>query len=140
MFELKKNRLIKKFMDFGFPKNEWLIFGGFVLAIHGIRDSFDLDIMVSPSLFRILQNHKDFEVITTDHSSGLKLKKYEIEIFEDILPLQFNFTESLLQTEDIEGVNVSKLSFVKNWKVMNGRKKDIDDVMLITDYIIEKWG
>ena len=125
--------LLKDLKKLNLPKNEFAIFGSGPLAIRGIRDSRDLDIIVKPELWNNLAKKYKIEKFKVEPKKQF-IKIGEIEIYPDWLPWLKN-TENLIDTADfINEVPYVKLKYVIKWKEMFNREKDKKDIELI-----EKW-
>jgi len=137
--KLKNVKGIKRFHLLGFPENDWLIFGGSVMAAYGLRETDDLDIMVSDNLYNICFEHPAFIEFEARFGPGLKLSNSNIEVSSDIMPLKYNFSEALERTSKViicgVKVNIMSLHFLREWKMESGREKDFKDVGLIDKFV-----
>lgn len=116
--ELKKLNLSNK---------EYAVFGSAPLAIRGIRESHDIDIVVKKELWEKLEGEYPQE------KEGL-IKIGKIEIYKGWLPW-IKDTDRLIDDADIfEGIRFVKLKYVVEWKKAFGREKDLVDLKLIEEY------
>ena len=120
--ELKKLR---------FPADQYAVFGSGPIAIRGLRESNDIDIIVKPALWNKLCRKYPVEKI--NHTEVIKLEK--IEIFKDWKPW-FEDTNALIdEAEIINGVRFARLEKVLIWKRAMGREKDKADIKLMEGYL-----
>ena len=125
--------LLKDLKKLNLPKNEFAIFGSGPLAIRGIRDSRDLDIIVKPELWsNLAEKHKIEEFKVEPKKQFIKIG--EIEIYPDWLPWLKDIDKLINTADFINGLPYVKLKYVIKWKEMFNREKDKKDIELI-----EKW-
>jgi len=119
--QLKKLRL---------PPDQFAIFGSGPLAVRGIRESKDLDIIAKKSLWDEL----------AQQYPPLPEKPYcirigDLEIFNQWQPW-FEDVDELIDSADIfNGIRYAKLDYVIQWKKAMRRPKDFDDLRLIEKYL-----
>lgn len=139
---------IIKFDSIGLDKKDWMVFGGAVLTLHGIRETNDLDLYVRPEVYTDLRNSGKYKIITVNSTNGekeiIKISN-DIEIAPTISPLNTKFETVLKKALLCEvcdpcnkktNFNVIDLNTLIKWKSLVGRKKDLDDIKLIEQYII----
>jgi len=124
--KFKKNLLDLKKLNL--PSAEYAIFGSSPLAIHKIRDSEDIDIIVKQKLWDELI--KQYPV---ENEKLIKIKS--IEIYKSWLPWIKDINKLIDDTEIFDNIKFVKLKYVLAWKRAFGREKDKKDVELIEDYI-----
>ncbi|CAN5380725.1 hypothetical protein BH09PAT4_BH09PAT4_07720 [soil metagenome] len=117
------------------PEGEYIVFGSCPMAIAGIRESSDVDMMVSPALLAKFKRLGWQQVVKGDEA-----RPYAWDVFE--AHTEWNFgayrptLEQLLSTATIvEGIPFVSLAEVKKWKMASGRPKDVIDVALIDKYL-----
>ncbi len=118
--ELKKLKL---------PKDQFAIFGSGPLAVRGLRDNEDLDILVK---------HKLWEQLVKSHPPAtLDMKSLtigKIEIYHDWPG--FKEPEKLVDNADvIDQFRFVKMNAVLKWKKSFNRPKDKDDIKLIEKFL-----
>ncbi|MBU4162487.1 hypothetical protein KJ859_02815 [Patescibacteria group bacterium] len=119
------------------PKDKFAIFGSGPLAINGIRDSEDIDIIVKSDVWDELAKKypKELEKEYSHLEKGKLIKIGEIEIYKNWEPW-FDDVNLLIDDSDIfEGIRFVKLNYVLEWKKKYGREKDQKDVQLIEEYM-----
>jgi hypothetical protein len=113
--ELKKLKLKK-----------YVILGSGALAIKGIRENKDLDILVEKDTF--LELKKKYKI----NEKGM-IEIGHVEIWDNFEPW-FDANLLIEDCEIIEGFRFMKLKYLIEWKKKFGREKDIRDLKLIEDY------
>lgn len=130
-------KLLKKLEKLKLPKKQYAIFGGGPLAIRGLRETNDLDIMVYDELYNeISEKHKNNgeDKIKIDFEEG------EIEIYPARNALLDNPEEVIDRAEEINGFKFISLKDSIEWKKKKGREKDLKDVELIEQYLNNEKG
>ena len=113
------------------PSNQYAIFGAGPMAIRGIRESKDLDVVVKDDLYKkLLKKYKETK-------SG-QIKIARIEIFSPKAVLINNSNKVIDRAETIQGFKFIKLDDLIKWKKKMGREKDFKDIELIKEYLIRK--
>lgn len=111
------------------PIEEYAIFGSGPLAIRGIRDCNDLDVVVSARLWE--------ELYLRYAPAGKKIELGRIELWRDWMPW-FSLVEAdelMADADIIDGVPFVKLQYVIEFKKKMGREKDKQDLALIDNYL-----
>jgi len=129
--KIDKNNFVKHFSELkelNFSENEFAVFGSGPLAIRGIRESNDVDIIVKEKLWNKLA--KKYKI---QNKNCIQIGS--LEIYRDWLPW-FDDVNKLIDDADIfENVLFVKLKSVLDWKKKFGREKDKKDVLLIEKYL-----
>jgi len=128
----KFKQLFLELKDLNFARDDFAIFGSGPMAVRGIKESRDLDIVVKNQLWKkLIKNHK----VYFSQMGGECLHLGEIEIFHDWKPW-FDNSEELINSSDIiDGIRFVNLKYVLQWKIIFGREKDLKDIRLIEEYL-----
>jgi hypothetical protein len=110
------------------PKNQYLIWGSGPLAIREIRDSQDIDLIISNQLWKSLIH--DYPL-----SSKNMIRIGNIEIWQDCLNLSYKIEDMVSHPDIIENFPFMTLSDTIEWKKFMNREKDLKDIALIQDYL-----
>jgi len=113
------------------PKWKYAIFGSGPLAIRGIRENQDLDIIVKQEVWDTLVNLYPDSL----HSTRICLQIENIEIYRDWLDLSHKINEMIDNAELIENFPYVQLKYVLESKAQRGKEKDLKDIELIKKYI-----
>jgi len=100
------------------------------MAVRGIRESEDLDIIVKQDLWNILAQ----KYPTSLHHNPTCLKIGNIEVYKDWLELSDRIDEMIDTAETIADFPFVRLKYVVEWKTQFGREKDLKDIGLIQKY------
>jgi hypothetical protein len=125
--------IIEQIKGLGLPLGKYAVFGSGPMAIYGIRESSDIDLVLTIDLYEeLLQSG------WKEEGNGAKrhVIKGDIEAFDnwDFGDYRPNVQELIINAEIVDGVSVISLNEVRVWKKAFGRPKDIVDVGLIDDY------
>lgn len=117
-------------LKLGLPQGSYAVFGSGPMAVRGMRDAVDIDLIVTDELWQQYaatgkyRIEKGFDLIMHDVSLIADWKKW----FPDNLPL-------IESADIIDGLPFVKLSYVLEWKRALGREKDLRDIALIQEYL-----
>lgn len=130
--------IFKKLKELDLPRGEYVVVGGAVTA-HGIRESEDLDILVTPKLYRHLKK-RGFKACTCQEcidTSRILLSIKDVDILPNlILGDYLGDTKKLIEEADIiNGFPFIKLVELIKFKRVLGREKDFKDIELIEQYL-----
>ncbi len=133
--ECKKfNKLLSELKYLNLLRDEFAIIGSGTLAVRGLRDVNDLDIIVKDSLWNKLENK--YPVKKVGISNGISLG--EIDLLQDAKPW-FDDVDELIDSADIiEGIRYVNLKSILKLKRMRGKEKDVRDIKLIEEYLSKK--
>lgn len=130
--------MFKKLKELNFPRGEYVVVGGSMEA-YGIRKANDLDILVTPNLYKRLLK-TGYEQCTCKmclESSRLILKKDNVDILPNFMLNNYiGDTKELIHNADIiKGFPFIKLSELIKFKKELGRKKDFEDIKLMKKHL-----
>lgn len=112
------------------PTTDYIVVAGAVMAIHGLKHTNDIDIVVSAKLFEQLKSD-GWQIITfPEGTEGLMHGSIEV-----MMRLGGTFEELRESQEIIQGLPVIRLEKVLEWKVAAARAKDQADIRLLEDYL-----
>ncbi len=115
---------------FNWPPDSYIIAGSGPMAMRGIREAVDIDILVNTSLWSVLE--QQYEAIGATKN---EIVIGRLEIWKDWMNLTEKIDEMIENREMMEGFPFMRLSYVIDWKQYLGRPKDIVDIGLIKDYL-----
>lgn len=133
-------QIIEKIKSLNLPQNKYFAVGGSSLAIRGIRETRDLDIVVLPEVFEMLQKAGwELDAEYENKWNRKRLKKDDVEIYPDLFLEKagtFLNIEELIEKADVfEGMRVQDLKCLMLCKLDNPREKDLKDVALIREFL-----
>mgnify|MGYP000907555172 CR=1 FL=1 len=133
-------RNIDKFLielkELNFPPEDYLIVSSGPLAIHGIRECGDLDILISDRLFNDLS--KKYHVEVGAHVSKISFEHIECMHRNFAQNDKYDFNHQRANAEIINGIPFQDLKTCLFFKQKSEREKDKNDVKLILNYLDKK--
>lgn len=134
---LGREQIIDAVKKLGWPSEQYLVYTGTVLAVHGIRPANDIDIVANSDLFSKLQKNQDWESAKPSETDTYFLERDDIEVASKLEWKDFEITlEDAKRNEDvIDGIPFMALSDVVKVKQAMGREKDKKDIKLIREYL-----
>lgn len=128
------HKLLKKLARLDLPESEYAIFGSGPLAIRGLKEANDLDIVVSNELFNTLAEKYGQKV-----PGKIEIEGEDIEIFSS-RDMIFGGEEVIKRAEKIDGFKFISLEDTISWKQKLGREKDLADIEIIKEYLDSDLG
>lgn len=127
--------IVARVKKLGLPAGEYVVFGSCPMAMAGIREAHDIDILVSPTVL-----HQYKKAGWKQANKGPNDKPLTHEVFE--MHDQWNFSsykptlDHLLETAQYyDDVPFASLEEVRKWKIASGRPKDLIDISLIESHL-----
>lgn len=123
------------------PTSDFVVVGSGPMSVRGIRESEDIDVIVTPSLWNEMS--KKYKVGI--NSFGVEILNLENDI-ETLNPVQSLFGNSktipveeiFTQADTFDGIKFLNLDHLKKIKRELGREKDLRDIELIDKYLYEQ--
>ncbi len=135
--------IFSKLKELNFPDGEYVVVGG-AMEAHGIRKANDLDILVTPNLYKKLfkQGWKQCKCDQCLETSRLMLQKDHIDVVPNYMFGNYiGDTNKLIKEADIiNGYPFIKLTEFIKFKKELGRIKDFEDIKLMKRYLKIKGG
>ena len=119
------------------PVGQFVVFGGGPLAAHGIRETADVDLFTTTTLYEQLKADGWEEKEFGGPHGGLYLAHgiYEADDTWHYGDYDPTSEELIAKAEVIQGVPFAPLVEVLKWKKAFGRPKDVTDVRLVEAYM-----
>ena len=127
--------IVEEIKSLDLPKGEYVVFGSGPLAIHKIRDTHDIDLLVSPELYQELKKRGWEEKVWKSGSKYLAYRNVEAGQDWDHGSYNPSLEDLLASAETFDGVPFANLEEVTRWKKVFGRDKDKRDIELINSYL-----
>ena len=130
---------ILKIKALNLPEGSYMICGSGILEMLGIREAQDIDILVSPELFKNLEEkdgwkrHPKYQTCI-EHPEGIAGAKYSL----DFMKKDYTLIEVLPKAIMIEGIPFMNLDILIEAKTELAREKDLKDIELINIYLSTK--
>jgi predicted nucleotidyltransferase len=133
---IKSVNFFEDFIKSKLPKTKCIFMGSATLALLGIRENNDLDILVNDEVFnRLYENKKYIEDV--GEKSGEKSFYHadlQLSIYREVYPNDLSFSDIKSRAIKVDGYQFMSLDDVIYFKVKMMRPKDRRDLKLITRY------
>lgn len=116
------------------PAGHFAIFGSGPMAVRGLRQSPDADLIVSKALFDSFARQPDWTSKTALCGAEV-LYCGNVEMINAWRPGDWDADRLIAEAEMIDGLPFVHLSEVVKWKELYGREKDLKDIELIKEYL-----
>ncbi len=133
---MTRDEVIYKVKSLNFPKGSYIVFGSAPFAVLGIREVNDIDLLVSQGLYGELEKDGWKKVIKGPQDEPLTYDIFEAHPNWDFSTYAPTLTELLSRSIEVKGIPFASLDDVRKWKAASGRPKDIVDLKLINDYLL----
>lgn len=131
-----RNDLIQKVKAINFPLGQYAVFGSGPMVLHGLRNSQDVDLIVTSDFYTQLKLDPKYEIKHwADGAEYLADGNFEITNTWDYETYKPNIEKLIEEAEIVDGVPFVQLSQVMLWKRAFGRDKDFKDIELIEEYL-----
>lgn len=126
--------LIKELDSLNLPSDQYAITSSGTLAVRGIREANDIDILPDDKLWEELV--KKYEVIKDQICDHIKLSE-NIEAIGNWHTNDRMFTteEQITRADVIDGKRYVNLQMIRKFKELLGREKDFHDIELIDEHL-----
>jgi hypothetical protein len=130
----KMEYLISELKKLNLPKNEYSVFGSGPMAIRGLKEPGDLDIIVTEQLWKSLK--EKYELVKKENYEYLTING--IDIFNEWTHPDYNISKLIEESDIIDDIRFVKLETVLEWKKRRDSEKDKKDIELIEQYNFKK--
>ena len=134
---MTKKNVLDKIKPLKLPKGSYIIYGATPFAIYGIRDVNDVDILVSEELYEKLKKEGWKKISKGPRDEPVTYDIFEAHTTWEFSPYAPTLSELLTRAVEVEGIAFASLEDVRKWKKASGRPKDIMDLKLIDDYLLD---
>lgn len=129
--------VIEEIKKLNLPKDSYVVIGGSSLAVRGIRETADIDLVVSKDLLEEYKQKEEWHIhprLDTTKEPGLT--NGLVEMYPDIgYGIDDTFEEMRNRVDIINGIPVASLEDILKIKETYKREKDLRDIELIRKYI-----
>lgn len=117
------------------PHNSYVVFGSCPMALAGIRESSDIDMLVTPEVFAKLEAQGWKKRYKGPGDEPVVKGDFEAHAHWTFGPHDITLEQLLADATIADGVPFASLQEVRLWKEASGRPKDLVDVKLIDEYL-----
>jgi len=132
---MTKEEIITKVKTLNLPKGSYIVFGSCPMAVLGIREANDIDLLVSQEIYEKLKKDGWKEVDKGPNDKPLIRDVFEAHNNWNFSSYKPTLKDLLLNSMEVDGITFASLEDVRKWKVASGRPKDITDLELIDNYL-----
>src|SRR3989344_654595 len=130
-------KIFERIEKFNLPVDQYAVFGSALLDVWRLRTAQDLDIIVTPELYKQLKN-EGWEEIQANGFTILRKEEADVTTVQE-KPTDGDYYPDRLQLIR-EAVHINGIPFVKveeviACKTVYNRPKDQQDIKLIKDYL-----
>ena len=134
--------IIEGIKKFNFPPGEYVVVGSGPMAVHGLKEARDIDIVVMPELFEKcrISGWEKMPWTYPEKVGQIYLKKGDVELYLDVNAGNFNPTtaELIERSEIIQGIPFITLQDMISFKKAYGREKHRKDIEIAEAYLREQ--
>jgi len=131
--------IFEEIKKLNFPQGQYIIVGSGPLVAHNMKETKDIDIVVSPELFKKCEQEGREKLPWTypDKLGHIYLRRGCIELYLDVNCKDFNPTlKELLQKADtIEWIPFASLEDILQFKIAYDKPKHAQDIEKIKEYL-----
>ncbi len=127
--------IISKVNYANFPEGAYVVFGSCPMALAGIRESSDIDMLVSAELFEKLEKSGWSELVKGPDDKPLVFQDFEAHSSWNFSSYRPTLEQLLSTATVVDGVPFASLQEVRKWKAASARPKDLVDIKLIDEYL-----
>jgi len=128
-------KLTDEIRELSLPKGSFAIFGSGPMAIRGLKEPNDIDLIVTKDVYELLKNKHGWDEKIYNESEKHYLRKGRIEAWNMWGPGNWDIPRLIETAELIDGLPYVTLDNVLAWKRRNGRPKDAADIEKIEKYL-----
>jgi hypothetical protein len=130
------SELISKIKELNLPDGHYMVMGSAILQIFGIRIAQDIDLLVSPELFKELKEKRGWHV-HPKYSTSIDNADCTVGAKQSLDFMRQNYTlkDILSSAYWYEGIPFENLEMLIDAKTQLGREKDLKDIQLIKEYL-----
>lgn len=136
--------VLERVKSLNLPEGQYVVAGSAIMAMHGLKETKDIDIVVSQEIFDSYSKDDTWEKVPytyEDRLGKIWLKKDEFELYIHVnYGEQFRPTlgDLLSKAEYFDGVPFICLEDLLKFKKAYNRPKDQNDIRLIEEYLMKK--
>lgn len=132
---MKRDEIVAKVKSLDLPKDKFIVFGSCPMAAAGIRESGDIDLLVTSDVLADLAKRGWKPFHKSEGDEPLTYNEFEAHDNWNFSSYQPTLEHLLATATIIDGVPFASLEEVKKWKQSSGRPKDLKDIELIDSFL-----
>ena len=132
---MTREDIISKVKALNLPKDSYIVFGSCPLAVLGIREANDIDLLVTEEVLQQLRSSGWQQIQKGPRDCPLVFDIFEAHDSWEFSSYKPTLTDLQKSAMEIDGVPFAAIEEVRNWKLASGRLKDKEDLQLIRLYL-----
>lgn len=137
---MDRHRILSEIRRLNLPADAYVVVGGAAMAIRGLRQTEDVDLVVTPSLFAELEKSGWRRKQRPSGKPGLLHGPFEAYLDVNTRAFQRSTSWLLEHAEFVEGIPLVDLGTLAGFKASYGRSKDLADLELLKTHLAEEGG
>ena len=130
---MNRHDVIRELRALSLPEDQYVVVGGGVLALLGLRDTEDIDLVVTEGLFNQLHEQGWRAKIRPNGKPGLKLDVVEAYLDVDCDTFERSTSWLLEHAQVLDGIPTTDLETLAGFKAGYGRPKDLLDLAMLQE-------
>lgn len=134
--------LIEEIKKLNFPLGQYVIVGSGPMAVRGLKEAHDIDIVVTPEFFEKckISGWETMPWTYPEKVGQIYLKKGDVELYLDVNAGDFNPTTAELigRSETIHGIPFITLGDMISFKKAYGREKHLEDIKTTEEFLLKE--
>lgn len=122
--------------ELSLPDDSFVVFGSCPMALAGLREAGDIDLLVSEAVYADLQNRGWKVLVKGDKDRPVTHGPFEAHSSWAFSSHNPSLAQLLETATVVSGVPFASLAHVKKWKQSSGRPKDLVDIQMIDAYLV----
>ncbi len=123
-----KEEIIAHVKRLNLPKGSYVVFGSCPLAVAGIREAQDIDLLVSKKVTAQLKEAGWKELYKNANDKPLVQGVFEAHDNWNFSSYNPTLEQLLARATVVDGIPFASLDDVRKWKTVSGRPKDLADL------------
>jgi hypothetical protein len=132
---MTKSEILSKVKKLNLPKDSYVVFGSGPMAALGLRESNDIDLLVSKEIYQKLKGLGWQQIEKGPNDNPLTYDVFEVHDNWDFSAYSPTLSDLLSNAFEIDGIKFASIKDVQRWKSHLSRPKDLKDIKLIEHYL-----
>ena len=134
--QINKVKYLKELEKLNLPEGEYALWGSAPLVIAGLKESKDLDVLVSSKLWKQLAKEYPVKTFEAGNQLGEYITIGNIDFVNHIIGFSIEECENMIKEASlIDRYRIVSLENIIKWKRILGREKDVLDIAIIEEYL-----
>lgn len=128
---MTKDEVATRIASLELPRGQYVVVGGAAMALRGIKETHDVDLVVTPQLFGLLRDSGWQQKPRPNGEPGLKTGCFEAYLNVNTPSASPTIQQLIATADSVDGIPVVDIATLMAWKLEYGRAKDARDVELL---------